>query len=140
MGEVKEEVRQLICKLTEEEYQSKSKELTRLIREKAALADAKAAETRHYNEEIAKTELAIQDLLPMIESGEEERQVKCRVEFNTPEKGLKVITRTDTWENIATEEMTADECQDMFLNAAEETEEENEDDENGIPIPFEKAN
>ena len=36
--------------------------------------------------------------------------------------------------------MTSDESSDMFLNAAEEAEEENEDDENGIPIPFEKAN
>lgn len=139
MGEVKEEFRELICKLTEEEYQSKSKELSRLIREKAALADAKAAETRHYNEEIAKAELAIQDLLPLIESGEEERQVECHIEFNIPKKGMKKIVRMDTGYSW-TEEMTSDECQDMFLNSAEEAEEENEDDENGIPIPFEKAN
>lgn len=138
MGEVKEEVRQLICKLTEEEYQSKSKELSRLIREKAALADAKAAETRHYNEEISKTELQIQDLLPLIESGEEERQVECHIEFNIPKKGMKKIVRMDTGDSW-TEEMTADECQDMFLNSAEDSEEEDEAETESEPIPFKKA-
>ena len=117
MGEVKEEVRRLMCQLTEEEYQSKSKELSRLIREKAAHEDQRRASAQHYKELIDNTQKNIEDILPVVESGEEERPVHCRIEFNVPEKGLKTVTRLDTGEKVETCDMTDEEAADMFYNA-----------------------
>lgn len=117
MGETKEEVRRLMCQLTEEEYQSKSKELSRLIREKAAHEDQRRASAQYYKELIDNTQKDIEDILPVVESGEEERPVHCRIEFNMPEKGLKTITRLDTGEKLETCDMTDEEAADMFYNA-----------------------
>ena len=117
MGEVKEEVRRLMCQLTEDEYQSKSKELSRLIREKAAHEEQKRSSAQYYKELIDNTQKDIEDILPVVESGEEERPVHCRIEFNVPEKGLKTVTRLDTGEKVETCDMTDEEAADMFYNA-----------------------
>ena len=119
MGEVKEEVRRLMCQLTEEEYQNKSKELSRLIREKAAHEEQKRTFAQYYKELIDKTQKYIEDILPVVESGEEERPVHCRIEFNVPENGLKTVIRLDTGEMIETCDMTDEEAADMFYNAVD---------------------
>jgi len=127
-------VRRLTCTLTEEEYRTKSEELTKLLREKASHEAQKSASAKYYKELIDGDEHAIEDVLPVVETGTEERDVKCEIVWNTPEKGLKVITRLDTMEKIATEEMTADECQDLFLNHEDASDQSDEPDEKPEPV------
>ncbi len=114
------EDRTLKCRLTEAELEEEAKKLTAMLVEKSDLEARKRSSNQAYAEAIKALDIRIEDQIPIVRDREIERRVECLVEFNTPEKGFKRVTRRDTGEVIFTGEMTSDECQDLFLNAADD--------------------
>lgn len=126
---IKMDIKQLMCRLTEEELEQESKHLTGLLTEKMNLEIEKSSSARHYSDAIKSVDLKIEKQIPIVRDRQIERDVECRIEFNTPEPGKKTVTRLDTMEVIFEGQMTDSECQDLFINnGADETDEA--DDEN----------
>lgn len=130
MGQkIKMDIKQLMCRLTEEELEQESKHLTGLLTEKMNLEIEKSSSARHYSDAIKSVDLKIEKQIPIVRDRQIERDVECRIEFNTPEPGKKTVTRLDTMEVIFEGQMTDSECQDLFINnGADEADEA--DDEN----------
>ena len=126
---IKMDIKQLMCRLTEEELEQESKHLTGLLTEKMNLEIEKSSSARHYSDAIKSVDLKIEKQIPIVRDRQIERDVECRIEFNTPEPGKKTVTRLDTMEVIFEGQMTDSECQDLFINnGADEADEA--DDEN----------
>lgn len=123
---IKMDIKQLMCRLTEEELEQESKHLTGLLTEKMNLEIEKSSSARHYSDAIKSVYLKIEKQIPIVRDRQIERDVECRIEFNTPEPGKKTVTRLDTMEVIFEGQMTDSECQDLFIN----NEVDEDDDEN----------
>ena len=113
---IKMDIKQLMCRLTEEELEQESKHLTGLLTEKMNLEIEKSSSARHYSDAIKSVDLKIEKQIPIVRDRQIERDVECRTEFNTPEPGKKTVTRLDTMEVIFEGQMTDSECQDLFIN------------------------
>ena len=110
----------LMCRLTEAELEEESRKLTELLVEKSDLEVAKSSSNKHYTDRIKAMEVKIENQIPIVRDREIEREVECRVDYNTPEAGRKRITRLDTNELVEEREMTDAEKQDLFINAGKQ--------------------
>lgn len=106
----------IMVTLSEEEYTERSRKLASLIREQAELEAQKKSSAAYYKEQLDGVQNKIDDLIPIIESGMEERLVTCEILWNHPNAGLKTYRRIDTGEEVRTVNMTDSECSDMFRN------------------------
>lgn len=113
----KKVTRKLFCKLTEQEYRLKSENLAQLLKNKSDLEISKAETAKSYKEQIDSVQHEINKQIPIVESGEEERDVECLIFYNDPEKGKKRIVRNDTNKEVAIALMTDEECADLFYNS-----------------------
>ena len=89
---IKMDIKQLMCRLTEEELEQESKHLTGLLTEKMNLEIEKSSSARHYSDAIKSVDLKIEKQIPIVRDRQIERDVECRTEFNTPEPGKKTVT------------------------------------------------
>ncbi len=106
----------IMVTLSEEEYTERSRKLASLIREQAELEAQKKSSAAYYKEQLDGVQNKIDDLIPIIESGMEERLVTCEILWNHPNAGVKTYRRIDTGEEVRTVNMTDSECSDMFRN------------------------
>ena len=126
---IKMDIKQLMCRLTEDELEEQGKILTELLQSKMDLEIQKSSNAKHFTDLIKANDVQIEKQIPIVRDRQIERSVECRTEFNTPEPGKKTITRLDTMEVIFEGQMTDSECQDLFINnGADEADEA--DDEN----------
>lgn len=133
---IKMDIKLLMCRLTEEELEQESKHLTGLLTEKMNLEIEKSSSARHYSDAIKSVDLKIEKQIPIVRDRQIERDVECRIEFNTPEPGKKTVTRLDTMEVIFEGQMTDSECQDLFINTEDVPEDENDQGQKLLAAPI----
>lgn len=109
----------LPCYLTPEELQTESQVLVGLLQKKSALEDEKKSTNSMYAERIKTVEEKIENQMPIVQYGRVDRLVDIKVEFHTPDKNLKQLTRLDTQTIIEICPMSNDELEDLFINAEE---------------------
>lgn len=109
----------LPCYLTPEELQTESQVLVGLLQKKSALEDEKKSTNSMYTERIKTVEEKIESQMPIVQYGRVDRLVDIKVEFHTPDKNLKQLTRLDTQTVIEICPMSNDELEDLFINAEE---------------------
>jgi hypothetical protein len=107
----------LECQLTEKELLSYGQALSVKNKEVVSLEAQKKATTSEYTAKIDLAKAEIDNLSGKVSTGREYRRVEIRVEFNTPRKGKKTIIREDTAAIVREEDMSSDECQDLFIDA-----------------------
>lgn len=90
---------------TDDEKMAMSQQLAVETQNKRRLEDQKKAVTSQYGSQINEKAESINTLSDKIASGYEYRNIECTVQWHTPTKNKKLITRTDTGENW-TENMT----------------------------------
>ena len=110
------ETRILNCKLTEHELMERGEELAAELKGVAELIRERAA----INAQIKPREQAVERLVTVFDTKEEAREVECDWRFDWP-KGVKVLYRTDTFEEIERKEITEAERQiQLELNGQED--------------------
>lgn len=132
----KKVTRKLFCKLTEQEYRLKSENLAQLLKNKSDLEISKAETAKSYKEQIDSVQHEINKQIPIVESGEEERDVECLIFYNDPEKGKKRIVRSDTNEEVAIALMTNEECADLFYNSKDDSKSAGSEPPKMLPEPL----
>lgn len=90
---------------TDDEKMQMSQQLAVETQNKRRLEDQKKAVTSQYGSQINEKAESINSLSDKIASGYEYRNIECTVQWHTPSKNKKVITRSDTGENFV-ENMT----------------------------------
>ena len=119
-NQIKMDIRPLMCRLTEDELEEQGKILTELLQSKMNLEIEKSSSAKRFTELIKANDVQIEKQIPVVRDRQIERDVECRIEFNTPEPGKKTVTRLDTMEIIFEGQMTDSECQDLFINTQED--------------------
>lgn len=119
--------RVLPCYLTPEELQTESQVLVGLLQKKSSLEDEKRSTNSMYTERIKTVEERIEAQMPIVQYGRVDRLVDIKLEYHTPEEGMKRLTRLDTQAVIEIAPMTDDELQNLFINAGELAEGEQAD-------------
>lgn len=117
----------LPCYLTPEELQTESQILVGLLQKKSSLEDEKRSTNSMYTEQIKTVEEKIESQMPIVQYGRVDRLVDIKLEYHTPEEGMKRLTRLDTQYVIEIAPMTDDELQNLFINAGEPAEGEQAD-------------
>lgn len=117
----------LPCYLTPEELQTESQVLVGLLQKKSSLEDEKRSTNSMYTERIKTVEEKIESQMPIVQYGRVDRLVDIKLEYHTPEEGMKRLTRLDTQAVIEIAPMTDDELQNLFINAGEPAEGEQAD-------------
>lgn len=112
----------LPCYLTPEELQTESQILVGLLQKKSSLEDEKRSTNSMYTERIKTVEEKIESQMPIVQYGRVDRLVDIKLEYHTPEEGMKRLTRLDTQAVIEIAPMTDDELQNLFINAGEPAE------------------
>ena len=103
--------RQLEYKFTEAEIKEMSRQLAYECRQVVQLQEQKKEVMSDFKAKIDQKDSLIAALSNNVNNGWEYRSVDCEVEMDTPKKGMKTITRTDTGEEVAKEKMTDDDRQ-----------------------------
>lgn len=83
---------------TDDEKMQMSQQLAVETQNKRRLEDQKKAVTSQYGSQINEKAEAINTLSDKIASGYEYRNIECTVQWHTPTKNKKLITRSDTGE------------------------------------------
>ena len=104
--------RQLEYKFTEEEIKERSKQLAYECRQVVQLQEQKKEVMSDFKAKIDAKDSLIAALSNNVNNGWEYRTIDCEIEMDTPKKGMKTITRTDTGEEVAKEKMTDDDRQE----------------------------
>lgn len=105
----------LKCLFTEEEKTQMAKEMAQKTLEKDTIQQTMKETQAQFKAKIEACETIIKRNATYIKDGYEYRSVDCVVDYNTPERGKKTITRTDTGETFI-EDMTRDEKANLFFN------------------------
>ena len=126
--------RVLPCYLTPEELQTESQILVGLLQKKSSLEDEKRSTNSMYTERIKTVEEKIESQMPIVQYGRVDRLVDIKLEYHTPEEGMKRLTRLDTQSVIEIAPMTDDELQNLFINAGEPVEGEQADVSGTTPV------
>lgn len=90
---------------TDDEKMQMSQQLAVETQNKRRLEDQKKAVTSQYGSQINEKAESINSLSDKIAAGYEYRNIECTVQWHTPTKNKKLITRSDTGENFV-ENMT----------------------------------
>lgn len=117
------ETRTLQCKLTEEEFREKSRELANLELTKDQEVARKKEVVSEYTARINKIDADVQLLSQAVSSGCESRQVSCEWRFFQPGDKQKQLVRLDTDEVVTTAKLEEWEMQ-TDLNLPDETPDE----------------
>jgi len=90
------ETRIMTHEFSQEELEELGKYLSETVQAHSELEFEKKEATKSYNNELKKKMAVIKSTAKKINDGNEDRQVDCEVEMNTPIYGQKTITRLDT--------------------------------------------
>lgn len=101
----------LPCELTQEESNTKGKELAALHTKLQVLEQKKKAFNDDIKSQVAATEANISTLSQQIGTGIEHRDVNCYWRFDAPHPGDKTLIREDSGAIVKVEEMTDDDKQ-----------------------------
>lgn len=85
---------------TDDEKMAMSQQLAVETQNKRRLEDQKKAVTSQYGSQINEKAEAINTLSDKIASGYEYRNIECTVQWHTPAKNKKLLTRSDTGETF----------------------------------------
>lgn len=85
---------------TDDEKMAMSQQLAVETQNKRRLEDQKKAVTSQYGSQINEKAEAINTLSDKIASGYEYRNIECTVQWHTPTKNKKLLTRSDTGEKF----------------------------------------
>lgn len=118
MGSTK--IERLRCKLTPDERQVKTDELTRMMAELDDLKAKKAASAQTFAQRIKQSELDIASIAHDVRDCSEVRPVECRERPNYDNRTVELV-RTDLDEVVSTRAMTESERQ-MALDMEEKPE------------------
>lgn len=116
---------------TDDEKMAMSQQLAVETQNKRRLEDQKKAVTSQYGSQINEKAESINTLSDKIASGYEYRNIECTVQWHTPTKNKKLLTRTDTGENWV-ENMT--EYDHNLFNQYQEKLQEEADAENEFDV------
>ena len=105
----------LKCLFTEEEKTQMAREMAQKTLEKDTIQQTMKETLAQFKAKIEACETITKRNATYIKDGYEYRSVDCVVDYNTPERGKKTITRTDTGETFI-EDMTRDEKANLFFN------------------------
>ena len=106
--EIHTETRPLICKLTDQEIQELGQELSEMVIEFTKKELEKKEVAKSYNDVLSNMMAMIKKRSYLIDRGEEERDISCRIDWNHPVAGKKRVVRQDSYESWV-EDMTPDE-------------------------------
>jgi hypothetical protein len=107
-GEIQMNLR---CTFTQAELLERSKQLAEANRQRAELENDKKRAMDEYKSRISNVELNVSTLAEKVTTGYEFRDVACRVEYDRPAPGKKLIIRLDTSEEVGVHDMNNDEKQ-----------------------------
>lgn len=110
--------RDLEYHFSDEEKLEMSKQLASENQNKRKLEDQKKAVTSQYGSQIAEKQETINQLSDKLAAGYEFRRIGCTVQWHTPERNKKTMTREDNGESW-TEKMTEND-HDLFNQYEEE--------------------
>lgn len=113
----------LRCDLTDTEIADAARDLARANAKRAAIEQQKKEVDSQLKAEIAAQDTVIARLSTLINTGHEYRNIDCRIDLDTPDKGRKRIVRLDTGEEVAIKPMT-DADKQMALELEEEARQE----------------
>lgn len=143
--------RDLEYHFTDEEKLDMSKQLASENQNKRKLEDQKKAVTSQYGSQIAEKQETINQLSDKLAAGYEFRRTECSVQWHTPDKNQKTITRSDTGESW-TEKMNEydhdlfnqweekqNTAEEDFENSNVRTDEESEEYTDSVPEGEEEA-
>ena len=105
--------RSVPVKLTQEEFVEKGKAMSREQNEMTSLTARLKEVSTDFKAKIAQKEATINSLSITISNGYEYREVDCVYEYR-PEVSKKDVVRCDTFEVIATEQMTKEDFQEKL--------------------------
>ena len=106
--EIHTETRPLICKLTDQEIQELGQELSEMVIEFTKKELEKKEVAKSYNDVLSNMMAMIKKRSYLIDRGEEERDISCRIDWNHPVAGKKRVVRQDSYESWV-EDMKPDE-------------------------------
>lgn len=98
--------RSLLCTLTDEERRNYGIKLATTLDDIEAVEAEKKRTVDHYKDRIAGLTAAASDISRKVSTGQEWRDVECRIDYGVPDKLHKQVVRLDTLEVVATEVMT----------------------------------
>ena len=116
---------------TDDEKMQMSQQLAVETQNKRRLEDQKKAVTSQYGSQINEKAETINSLSDKIASGYDYRNIECTVQWHTPSKNKKLITRSDTGENFV-ENMT--EYDHNLFNQYQEKLQEEADSDNEFEV------
>lgn len=90
----------LLYTFTKDEIDSKSKELARLMGERARVEDEKKSSASGFKSKLDDMTTRMKLLSDHINNGQEMREVECVLKLNYPVSGMKQLIRKDTNENV----------------------------------------
>lgn len=105
----------LQCFFTEAEKVVFAREMAQKTIEKDSMQQLMKETTAQFKAKIEACETIIKRNAAFIKDGYEFRSVKCTVDYNVPERGMKSITRTDTGETFV-QPMNNEEKANLFFN------------------------
>lgn len=106
--------RNLRCEFTNVELLAHGKTLAELNRMAVQLEEEKKRITDDYKAKLSSVAADASIIANNIRTGYEFRNVDCQCFFNKPVSGKKTILRQDTAKEVAVEDMTQDEMQEML--------------------------
>jgi hypothetical protein len=98
--------RLLRCELTTDELLAAGKRLAEKSTEMAELEADKKRINDDFKAKISAIEAEVGTLVSRVTTGYEHRNVECVELYDNPERGRKTITRKDTMQRVAVEDMT----------------------------------
>ena len=75
---IKMDIKQLMCRLTEEELEQESKHLTELLQDKMDLEIEKSSNNKRFTDLIKAKDVQIEKQIPVVRDRQIERDVECR--------------------------------------------------------------
>jgi hypothetical protein len=97
----------LLCSLTDEERRTCGITLATTLEDITRIEAEKKAQSDHYKNRIAGLQAAADQLTHKVSTGQEWREIECKVVFGQPTPHHKQIVRIDTGEVVGTEMMSA---------------------------------
>ena len=98
MEEQKLVMKELRYLFSDEEKLVLSMELAKVNQEVNKIEEAKRTANAEFRQKIAETSERVNDIAMKISSGYEYREIECEVQYHTPKRNQKTLTRTDTGE------------------------------------------
>lgn len=130
----------LLCTLTDEERRTCGIALATTLEDITRIEAEKKAQSDHYKNRVAGLQAAADQLTHKVSTGQEWREIECKVVFGQPTPHHKQIVRIDTGEVVGTEIMSAfDQQRELPLDVDVEGDRDDQDDDTDGTIEVESV-